>query len=107
MKKKRAMRNVAVAYPAAVPWVALFIRGIADYAERVGGWSLTTSPPVVPGADEVTPTVYNLRGWTGDGVIAAINNPDEARAARRLNIPLVNIAGAIGDAGSGSVASRS
>jgi len=95
MKKKRVLRNVAVAYPAAVPWVAMFIRGIADYAERVGGWNLTTSPPAVPGADELMPTVYNLRGWTGDGVIAAISNANEARAARRLSIPVVNIAGAM------------
>lgn len=99
MKKKRAMQNVAVAYPASVPWMALFIRGVADYAERVGGWNLTTSPSFVPGADELTPTIYNLRGWTGDGVIAALNNPDEARAARRLTIPVVNIAGAMRDTG--------
>ena len=99
MKKKHAMRNVAVTYPAAVPWMALFIRGVADYADRIGGWNLTTSPPFIPGADELTTTVHNLRGWTGNGVIAAINNPDEARAARRLGIPVVNVSGAMRDAG--------
>jgi LacI family transcriptional regulator len=79
--------------------MALFMRGVTDYADRHGGWTLTTSPPTLTGAEEIAHTVYSLRGWPGDGVIAAIGNKAEGRAARELGIPVVNLAGAMRDAG--------
>ena len=92
-------RRVALAYPVAVPWMALFVRGVVDYAARHGGWSLTTSPPTLTGADEYELDIFSLAGWPGDGVIAAIQNAAQARAAKRLGIPVVNLAGAQEDAG--------
>ncbi len=96
MNSKSAVeRRVALAYPVAVPWVALFMRGVADYAERHGGWTILTSPPTLAGAEEFVMSIRTLRGWPGDGAIAAIGTPDEARAARRLGIPVVNFGGTL------------
>ncbi len=99
VRHKKGVRHIALAYPVAVPWMALFVRGVADYAHRHGGWTFTTSPPTLTGAEEVAHTVYNLKGWPGDGVIAAIGSKAEARAARQLGIPVVNLAGAVRDTG--------
>ena len=38
-------RQVALVYPVAVPWAAMFVRGVMDYAQEHGGWSLAVSPP--------------------------------------------------------------
>ncbi len=74
-------RQVALLYPAAVPWMAQFTAGVAGYAERHGGWSLLTSPPTLSGADELALNVDTLADWQGDGAIAALSRPAEARAA--------------------------
>jgi LacI family transcriptional regulator len=95
MIHKRGVRDVALAYPAAVPWMALFVRGVVDYADRHGGWNLTTSPPDLPISEERAQTVADFRGWPGDGIITAIGSPAEARIARRLGIPVVNLSGAV------------
>jgi len=89
------LRRVALAYPVAVPWMALFMRGVGDYAKRHGGWTLLTSPPTLTGAEEAAMNIFSLRGWKGDGVIAAIGSEEEARAARRLKVPVVNLSGAL------------
>lgn len=88
----RIRRNVALVYPAAVPWMAMFERGVADYGEQHGGWALIVSPPSLRWAGEHSLTLESLLGWPGDGVIAAIGNAAEIRAARRLRKPVVNIA---------------
>jgi LacI family transcriptional regulator len=90
---------VALAYPVAVPWTALFMRGVIDYAAQHGGWILTTSPPTLTGAEEHAISVYSLKGWPGDGAIAAICTRAEAEAARHLGIPVVNLGGAMRDPG--------
>jgi len=84
--------HVAIAYPVAVPWMALFVRGVAEYADRHGGWDLTTSPPTITGSDEFALGIENLKGWPGQGMIAAIGTRQEAASARRLGIPVVNLA---------------
>lgn len=92
MNLKTHRPHVAIAYPVAVPWMALFVRGVAEYADRHGGWDLTTSPPTITGSDEFALGIENLKGWPGDGVIAAIGTRAEARAAQRLGVPVVNLA---------------
>jgi LacI family transcriptional regulator len=99
MAVKRRVPHVAIAYPVAVPWMALFVRGVVEYADRHGGWDLTTSPPTITGSDEFAITIENLKGWPGDGVIAAVGNRREARAARRLGVPVVNLAATTQDVG--------
>ncbi len=85
-------RRVALVYPLAVPWMTMYVRGIMDYGQQHGGWSLTTSPPSLIGAGEVPLTLDELRGWPGHGVITAILNKKDVRAAHRLGIPVVNLA---------------
>ena len=92
--RMRKKRNVAIVYPMTIPWMALFLRGVAAYAQRHGQWNLMTSPPTLAGAEEMANSVDDLRGWPGDGVIAAIGSPKEARAARQLGISVVNISSA-------------
>jgi LacI family transcriptional regulator len=94
MSRKRQKR-VALAFPASVPWMALCLQGIAEYAQQRGGWTFLTSPPTLGGAEEHALTMRALRDWPGDGVIAAVGNPTEVRSARRLRIPVVNLAGAM------------
>ncbi len=92
-----ARRRVAVAYPLAVPHMTAFVGGMMDYAEQHGGWSLTTSPPSLIGAGEVSLTLDELQGWPGDGVFAALLSEADMRAARRLGIPVVNGASTLPD----------
>lgn len=96
---KRPTRHVALAYPVAIPWVAMFVRGVTDYAERHGGWTFTSSPPALSFAAEESLTLRSLKGWPGDGVIAAVASAADARAARRLGKPIVNIAAGMQDVG--------
>ena len=93
----KARRQVALAYPLAVPWMTLYVRGIMDYARQHGGWSLTTSPPSLIGAGEEPLTLDSLRGWSGHGVITAILTRKDIRSARRLGIPVVNLAATLRD----------
>jgi LacI family transcriptional regulator len=83
---------VAIAYPVAVPWMALFVRGVAEYGDRHGGWNLATSPPTITGSNEHSMSIESLKGWPGDGIIGAVDNEAEAGAAKRLKIPVVDLA---------------
>jgi LacI family transcriptional regulator len=98
-KKTKPVRHVALAYPVSVPWMALFMRGVTDYAEQRGGWLLTASPPALSWAGEEPLALDSLRGWPGDGVIAAIASREELRAAKGLGKPLVNMAATLCEAG--------
>ena len=98
-KHKPAARHVALTYPLAVPWMAVFVRGVMEYAERHGGWSLTVSPPALSWAGEQILPIGSLKGWPGDGVIAAIGAPGQLRAARRLGKPVVNMAASMPESG--------
>jgi LacI family transcriptional regulator len=90
---------VALVYPLAVPWMTAYVRGVMDYGDRHGGWTLTTSPPSLIGAGEETLTLNSLRGWPGHGAIAAILNPVHVRAVARLGIPVVNLAATLRETG--------
>ena len=87
------MRKVAILYPSSVPWMARCLDGIRRYAHENGGWSLFTSPPTLRGAEESALTIHLMRGWDGDAIIASINDESELRAARKMRIPVVNLAG--------------
>ena len=97
MSKPR--RRVAICYPLALPWMTTYVRAIMDYANRHGGWSLTTSPPSLIGAGEKALTLASLRGWKGDGAIAAILNTADIEAAGRLDFPVLNTASTLCETG--------
>ena len=44
MPAKHASRQVALAFPLAVPHLALFMRGVTDYAREHGDWTFIASP---------------------------------------------------------------
>jgi len=98
-RTKGPARHVALAYPVSVPWMALFVRGVTDYGQQHGGWSLTVSPPTLSWAGEQMLTLDSLRGWPGDGVIAALACRDEILAAKRLGKPLVNMSATLRETG--------
>jgi LacI family transcriptional regulator len=80
------------------PWMALFVRGVREYGQQHGGWILTTSVTPLPDSKFTDLNAHTLKGWPGDGAILGIGSRAEARAARRLGIPVVNLSGAICDA---------
>jgi len=86
-------RQVAVAFRGGVPHLARLLSGITDYAQKCGHWALTFSP------EPLTIPMKSLRGWPGDGVLALLHNEAEARAARALRIPVVNLSGALAATG--------
>ena len=96
---KKTKRQVALLYPLAIPHMTMFVRGVMDYAEEHGGWSLTTSPPALIGAGEQALRLDELHGWPGDGVLAAILNRKEIRSAQRLGIPVLNMASTLRETG--------
>lgn len=97
--RSKPVRHVALVYPVSVPWMALFMRGVSDYAEQRGGWLITASPPALSWAGEEPLSLSGLRGWPGDGVIAAITSREELRAAKRLGKPIVNMAATLRETG--------
>jgi LacI family transcriptional regulator len=96
MKKRNILRRVALGHRITLPWTALFVCGVSEYAKRHGGWIITTSPPAPTGGPHQSAlNAYTLKGWSGDGAILAIASLAEARAARRLGIPVVNLSGSL------------
>ncbi len=92
-------KRVALAFPVTLSWAAAVADGVAEYARQQGGWDFTTSPPTLPQADELALTIYSLRDWPGDGVIAILSDAAESRAARRLKVPVVSVGGSLRDCG--------
>ena len=92
-------RRVAICYPLALPWMTTYVRAIMDYADQHGGWALTTSPPSLIGAGEKALTLSSLRGWQGDGAIAAILSQADIGAARQLDFPVLNTASTLRETG--------
>ena len=86
-------KQIALAFPIAVPWLALSMRGIVEYSQKHGNWNFLTSLSTLIGAKEFSISVAGLKGWPGDGVIAFINDDEEAKDAQRLGIPVVGLSG--------------
>ncbi|NLE36611.1 MAG: substrate-binding domain-containing protein [Pirellulaceae bacterium] len=88
-------KNVAIAFPLAVPHLALFMRGVTDYARANASWTFTVSPTIVgPFPETLAMPLRCLRDWPGDGVIGVITNDQDAEDAANLRIPVVNLAAA-------------
>ena len=88
-----ASRRIAIAFPTGVAHLERTLHGVQRYATERGHWSLVISPEA-----HFLP-VSSLAGWDGDGVIAMINTEDDACVAKSLGVPVVNISGAMEDAG--------
>jgi LacI family transcriptional regulator len=84
----QASRRVAVCVDKSRSYGRGVLRGIAEYVETRGRWSLYLDPRASGsyGADW-------LRGWDGDGVLAFIDDPALATSLRRARIPTVELFG--------------
>jgi LacI family transcriptional regulator len=88
MPTKRA-KEIALAFPRGAHQ-ELLINGVLRYAaDHDCNWSYITAP------ESLALSVLDLRGWRGDGIIAAINTPAEAESVREFTIPIVNISGTL------------
>ena len=86
-----AIRQIALAFPITAGFHQEIIQGIVEFAQQRGSWTFLTAP------ETYDMSVLGLKGWPGDGVIADIFTREEARAARELGIPVVNLSGALAD----------
>lgn len=87
-----AQRHVALAFPRTAGYHEEIIRGIEDYARAESDWTFLIAP------ETYDMSVLGLTGWPGDGVIADIFSREQAHAACKLGIPVVNLSGALADA---------
>ncbi|MBN1589056.1 MAG: DNA-binding transcriptional regulator [Pirellulales bacterium] len=98
MLPKKTGKHVALAFPLAVPYLALFMRGVTDYAREHGAWTFTVSPALGGSFPEtMAMPIRSLRDWPGDGVIGVITTKEEIKESKRLGIPVVNLAGTLRD----------
>jgi LacI family transcriptional regulator len=70
------------------------IRGVAQYSRERGPWSIYFTPH---GLDDPPPGW--LQGWSGDGILARIEDPRMAEAVRRTGAPVVELRGMLPDLG--------
>lgn len=96
MPSLKTRKHVALAVPSAVPYLALFTRGVVNYAREHGDWTISSSPAVEgPFPETLAMPMRSLRDWPGDGVIGAITTQEEVREAKQLGIPVVSMAGTL------------
>lgn len=82
-------KEIALAFPRGAHQEEL-INGVLRFAaDRARNWTYVTAP------ETLSLSVLDLRGWQGDGIIAALNTPAEAACAKGLPIPIVNISGTL------------
>ena len=95
--KKKSKLRVALAFPVGLAFTDRLMHGILDYAREHGDWSFARLPEMIG------PSIDWLREWTGDGAFVLLTNADDAERARRLAIPVVNLAGHLAEVGVPSV----
>jgi LacI family transcriptional regulator len=79
-------KRIALAFPIGLAFLDRLFSGIASYAQRRGGWSFTSAP------EAINASIRWLRDWSGDGAFVLVLTPADAHLARRLRIPVVNLA---------------
>lgn len=86
-------KRIALALPLGVPHLERVVHGLRLYAREHTDWDFITSPEThsIP--------VGSLASWDGDGVIAMVNTREDLRVVRRLRCPVVNLSGALAEAG--------
>ncbi len=88
MPAKQA-KEIALAFPRGAHQ-EVFINGVLRYAsDHARNWTYITAP------ESLALSVLDLRGWRGDGIIAALNTPAEAACVKEFKIPVVNISGTL------------
>jgi LacI family transcriptional regulator len=95
--KKLRYLNIALAVPQGFPFLERSLNGIAAYARQAGAWTFTRRP------DAMSASIEWLKSWRGDGAFAFIVTRADARIARRLPFPVVNLASHLPEIGVPSV----
>lgn len=85
---RQTNRRVAICVDKSRSYGRGVLRGIAEYVETHGRWSLHLDPRA---SGSYGPDW--LRGWDGDGVLAFIDDPALADSLRRAGIPAVELFG--------------
>ena len=93
----RQKTRVALAFPMGLAFIERLQQGILDYARTGGGWTFTRLPEML------SPSIDWLRHWPGDGAFVLLTSAADARVARALPMPVVNLAGHFADPGVPSV----
>jgi LacI family transcriptional regulator len=83
--KTQSPQRVVLAFPYGRAFVENVIEGILDYAHREANWQITRFP------ERLSPSLDWLRGWEGDGAFVILASREDARVARALPFPVVNI----------------
>lgn len=97
MRQKLSHKRVAIIHPVSAPWVARIFDGIHQYAREDGEWHIFFIPQTSYGAERSDMTLRSMKGWRGDGIIMASNEPDELRFGLKWGIPMVNLAAGLKD----------
>ncbi|HEX6963156.1 MAG TPA: DNA-binding transcriptional regulator [Lacipirellula sp.] len=85
----KRVAEIALAFPRGAHQ-EVFIQGVLKYAqENQCNWSYITAP------ESLSLSVLDLVGWPGNGILAALNTPEEAACAASLSAPVVNISSAL------------
>lgn len=84
-------KEIALAFPRGAHQ-EMFIDGVLRYASEANcNWTYVTAP------ESLALSILELRGWQGDGVIAALNTSTEATIVKELNMPIVNMSSSLVD----------
>lgn len=85
----KQQRQVAVIVDATHAYQRKMVRGIAAYAQQVGGWRLYVE-------EDPLDKLPDLRSWPGDGIITAFTERRFAALVHGLGLPVVGVEGGYG-----------
>ncbi len=89
LRQRQPAEQIALAFPRGAHQER-FIQGVAQFAAaHQRNWSFTVAP------ESLLLSILELKGWKGQGVLAALNTPEEAACALQLAMPVVNISSAL------------
>lgn len=83
------LRNVALIIDASQPYDRKVVQGVAAYVRQAGHWSIYLE-------ENPLQKLPDWRRWSGDGIIADLDDRKVAEAVGGLDIPIVGIGGGYG-----------
>jgi len=86
-----------LAFPIGLAFLERLVRGMLDYSREQENWMFTRAP------EALSPSIEWLRDWPGDGAFILVTTPEDRAIARKLRMPVVNLAGHLAEAGVPSV----
>jgi LacI family transcriptional regulator len=85
--KPKRVKHIALAVPLDIVYIERLLPGILEFARQQGGWVFTRVP------ERLSSSIEWLRGWQGDGAFVLTTSREDARIARSLPFPVVNVGG--------------